>query len=66
METRGGSEYEHAEVGINSRLDELQAAVLRVKFSYLDGWSELRSRKATFYTKLLQEANLDFLVSHHL
>lgn len=63
LRTHGGAtEYEHSEVGINSRLDELQAAVLRVKFSYLDGWSELRSQKATFYTRLLQEANLDFLV----
>jgi len=64
LRTHGGAtEYEHSEVGINSRLDELQAAVLRVKFSYLDGWSKLRSQKATLYTRLLEEANLDFLVS---
>jgi len=36
----GKTEYHHDEVGINSRLDALQAAILRVKFKYLDGWSE--------------------------
>ena len=56
----GSNEYEHEEVGINSRLDELQAAVLRVKLPRLDGWSEERARKAAFYTKLLNEADLSF------
>ena len=54
----GANEYEHEEVGINSRLDELQAAVLRVKFPSLDRWSEERSRKAALYSKLLGEADL--------
>jgi dTDP-4-amino-4,6-dideoxygalactose transaminase len=39
--------------GLNSRLDELQAAVLRVKLKYLDQWNEERRRKASIYTKLL-------------
>ena len=56
----GSNEYEHEEVGINSRLDELQAAVLRVKLPRLDSWSEERARKAAFYTKLLNEADLSF------
>ncbi len=56
----GANEYEHEEVGINSRLDELQAAVLRVKFPSLDGWSEERAKKAALYTKLLSEADLSF------
>ena len=61
LRTHGGAnEYEHEEVGINSRLDELQAAVLRVKFPSLDKWSEERSRKAAFYTQLLNEADLSF------
>ena len=63
LRTHGGiTEYEHAEVGINSRLDELQAAVLLVKFSYLEGWSRLRAEKAGIYTTLLNQANLSFTV----
>jgi dTDP-4-amino-4,6-dideoxygalactose transaminase len=61
LRTHGGAnEYEHEEVGINSRLDELQAAVLRVKFPSLDKWSEERSKKAEFYTRLLNDADLSF------
>ncbi len=63
----GANEYEHEEVGINSRLDELQAAVLRVKFPSLDGWSEERAQKAAVYSKLLSEAELSFpLVAPHV
>ena len=58
----GANEYEHEEVGINSRLDELQAAVLRVKFPSLDRWSEERAQKAALYSKLLSEADLSFPV----
>lgn len=46
--------YYHHVLGYNSRLDELQAAVLRVKFPYLDQWSEQRRKHATEYTKLLE------------
>ena len=56
----GSNEYEHEEVGINSRLDELQAAVLRVKLPSLDRWSDERASKAALYTKLLSEADLSF------
>jgi dTDP-4-amino-4,6-dideoxygalactose transaminase len=59
----GANEYEHEEVGINSRLDELQAAVLNVKFPSLDSWSEERAKKAALYTKLLSEAELSFPLS---
>ncbi|MBN1165087.1 MAG: DegT/DnrJ/EryC1/StrS family aminotransferase, partial [Candidatus Krumholzibacteriota bacterium] len=46
----GGRErYYHDEVGINSRLDALQAAVLLVKLKYLDGWSEKRRENAAYY-----------------
>ena len=63
----GANEYEHDEVGINSRLDELQAAVLRVKFPSLDRWSEERAQKAALYSKLLIEADLSFpLVTPHV
>jgi dTDP-4-amino-4,6-dideoxygalactose transaminase len=45
--------YVHQWVGINSRLDALQAAVLRVKLRYLDGWSEGRDRNAEHYRERL-------------
>ena len=61
LRTHGGiTEYQHVEVGINSRLDELQAAVLNVKLSRLDSWSDERARKADLYTRLLSEADLSF------
>jgi dTDP-4-amino-4,6-dideoxygalactose transaminase len=61
LRTHGGvNEYEHEEVGINSRLDELQAAVLRVKLPSVDQWSDERARKAAFYTELLSRAGLSF------
>lgn len=56
----GFNEYEHEEIGINSRLDELQAAVLNVKLPSLDKWSDERARKAGLYTKLLNDADLRF------
>jgi dTDP-4-amino-4,6-dideoxygalactose transaminase len=56
----GANEYQHEEVGLNSRLDELQAAVLRVKLPHLEKWSETRAEKAALYTKLLAESGLKF------
>ncbi|MEH7522584.1 DegT/DnrJ/EryC1/StrS family aminotransferase [Bacillus sp. JJ1503] len=47
--------YYHHVLGYNSRLDELQAAVLNVKFPHLNKWSELRREKAAVYTQLLNE-----------
>jgi len=43
--------------GVNSRLDELQAAVLRVKLKYLDEWNQRRRKIAETYSELLK--NLD-------
>lgn len=54
----GATEYHHDEVGVNSRLDAMQAAILRVKLKHLDEWSEARRQKAGFYTQLLREADL--------
>lgn len=59
----GATEYEHEEVGVNSRLDELQAAVLVVKFSHLERWSQLRAEKAALYSSLLREADPGFAVT---
>ncbi|HSF67532.1 MAG TPA: DegT/DnrJ/EryC1/StrS family aminotransferase [Nitrospiraceae bacterium] len=44
--------YLHEAVGINSRLDALQAAVLQVKLKYLDQWTEGRRRNAERYRQL--------------
>ena len=45
--------YYHRVPGFNSRLDALQAAVLRVKLRYLEGWNEIRREKASLYGRLL-------------
>ncbi len=56
-----GSEqkYVHAERGANSRLDELQAALLRVKLAHLDEWNERRRRVARRYEEALAGLALD-------
>jgi dTDP-4-amino-4,6-dideoxygalactose transaminase len=59
LRVHGESErYVHSMVGVNSRLDALQAAVLRVKLRHLDDWTEKRRRHAAEYTRLLNEAGL--------
>lgn len=45
--------YHHDEPGLNSRLDTLQAAVLRVKLPRLDGWNATRQRLAAAYDRRL-------------
>lgn len=47
--------YYHATKGFNSRLDELQAAVLRAKLVYLDRWNESRRALAKRFDALLQD-----------
>jgi dTDP-4-amino-4,6-dideoxygalactose transaminase len=47
--------YHHDEVGVNSRLDELQAAILRVKLGWLETWTERRRAIAARYASALAE-----------
>jgi dTDP-4-amino-4,6-dideoxygalactose transaminase len=47
--------YFHKTVGINSRLDTLQAAILLVKFKYLEKWTAERQKKAERYQRLFQD-----------
>lgn len=55
-----GSEerYHHKWVGLNSRLDGFQGAVLRVKLPYLDSWSDQRKANADNYRLLFTDAGL--------
>ncbi len=50
--------YHHEVVGFNSRLDEIQAALLRVKLRYLDEWNERREEKAKIYLEELVENDI--------
>jgi len=45
--------YEHEIMGTNSRLDEIQAAILRVKLGYLEAWNARRQALAARYTRVL-------------
>jgi len=52
------SDYHHDHIGLNSRLDALEAAVLRVKLQHLNGWNEQRAKNAAYYERLFAEAEL--------
>lgn len=58
----GERRYFHRVVGINSRLDAMQAAVLRVKLLRLDQWSAARAANAENYNQLFANANLTELI----
>ncbi len=51
------SRYEHGIIGYNSRLDTLQAAVLRSKLRRLDAWNDRRRKNARMYADLLQRVS---------
>jgi len=53
------SEYHHHLIGMNSRLDALQAAILQVKFQHLDDWTAKRQKNAVSYRQLFHDHGLD-------
>lgn len=67
-----GSEqrYQNEMIGYNSRLDELQAAILRVKLQYLDSWNNKRREAAQFFTQEFSSKNWIFPIEpegyHHV
>ena len=48
----GAIRYYHDELGVNSRLDEIQAAILRVKMPYINEWNEARRANARRYNEM--------------
>ena len=49
--------YHNDELGVNSRLDEIQAAILRVKARYIDEWNTKRRERAAYYNKLFESCS---------
>jgi len=47
--------YQHDYVGVNSRLDEIQAGILHVKLKHLDRWNQQRVEIAQYYSESLQQ-----------
>jgi dTDP-4-amino-4,6-dideoxygalactose transaminase len=52
------AKYHHDFVGVNSRLDEIQAAILRSKLRHLNEWNEKRRKTAKLYTDLLSKTEV--------
>jgi dTDP-4-amino-4,6-dideoxygalactose transaminase len=64
LRTHGSSKkYTYDLIGMNSRLDALQAAILRVKLRHLDAWAEKRQRNAARYARLFQQSGLDQIIT---
>ncbi|MCG6956896.1 MAG: DegT/DnrJ/EryC1/StrS family aminotransferase [Gemmatimonadetes bacterium] len=72
LRVHGGRQmYHHEMVGTNSRLDALQAAILRVKLRHLDDWADARQANARLYAQLLGDLDMVRLPhvaegSHHV
>jgi len=56
--------YTHEIEGVNSRLDGLQAAILRVKLRHLDEWNAARRRHAAHYLEALRDSGVGLPVVH--
>ncbi len=50
--------YYHERIGINSRLDEMQAAILNIKLKHIDQWNKKRKQTAAKYNQLFQKARI--------
>ena len=56
LRVHGGQvQYQHQEVGMNARLDAIQAAVISIKLPYLKGWTEGRRKNASLYNELFKD-----------
>jgi dTDP-4-amino-4,6-dideoxygalactose transaminase len=54
--------YRHERFGVNSRLDEIQAAIVRAKLPRLEGWTERRREIASIYSAALRDGPVEHLV----
>ncbi|MBM7684512.1 DegT/DnrJ/EryC1/StrS family aminotransferase [Defluviitalea raffinosedens] len=59
------AKYYNYFIGYNSRLDNIQAAILNVKLKYLDEWNASRRRLAEYYTENLKDTHLITPMVHH-
>ena len=56
--------YEHIIKGYNSRLDTLEAAILRIKLKHLDEWNEKRIKNSALYTMLFKKGKADIILPY--
>jgi dTDP-4-amino-4,6-dideoxygalactose transaminase len=56
---RYNEKYTHQIEGYNSRMDSIQAAVLRIKLKYLDQWTDMRIKSAGEYDELLKDKDIE-------
>ncbi|KKU20702.1 MAG: pyridoxal phosphate-dependent protein [Microgenomates group bacterium GW2011_GWF1_46_12] len=55
------SKYKHVRIGLNSRLDEIHAAILRVKLKHLDKQNAIRIQNAKAYQDIFQKSGIEYI-----